>query len=135
MTPSGPSTASSATVTSHPASSPARTGYGATIGVAALLQSTGDGRCLFVAGCAANQRRFRNEFDHVVLLTAPVQVRLERLATRTTDPFGKHPDERSKILTDKADVEPMLRAGAGLVIETTEPVEATVQRLLDLLAL
>ena len=102
--------------------------------VAALLQSTGDGT-LFVAGCAPNQGRFRSEIDHVVLLTAPVQVTLERLAERTTNPFGKHPDERAKVLTDKAHIEPMLRAGADLVIETTEPVEATVQRLLDLLAL
>jgi dephospho-CoA kinase len=77
---------------------------------------------------------FRSEFDHVVLLTAPVQVTLERLATRTTNPFGKRPDERAKILADKADIEPMLRADADLVVETTEPVEATVQRLLDLLA-
>jgi hypothetical protein len=58
---------------------------------------------------------------------------LERLATRTTNPFGKRPDERAKFLADKADVEPLLRAGADLVLETTEPVEVTVQRLLDLL--
>lgn len=101
--------------------------------VAALLQSTGD-LPQFVAGCAPNQGRFRDEFDHVVLLTAPVQVTLERLATRTTNPFGKHPDERAKILADKADVEPALRAGADLVIDTTDPIEVTVQHLLELIA-
>jgi dephospho-CoA kinase len=101
--------------------------------VAALLRSSSD-ETLFVAGCAPNQGRFRSEFDHVVLLTAPVQVTLERLATRTTNPFGKRPDERAKILADKDDVEPLLRSGADLVVETTEPVEVTVQRLLDLLA-
>ena len=84
--------------------------------IAALLPSTGDVP-LFVAGCAPNQGRFRSEFDHVVLLTAPVQVTLERLGTRKTNPFGKNPDERAKILADKADVEPMLRAGADLIVE------------------
>lgn len=69
----------------------------------------------------------------MVLLTAPVQVTLERLATRTTNRFGKHQDDRAKVLADKAEVEPTLRAGAGLVVETTEPVEVPVQRLLDLL--
>jgi hypothetical protein len=69
------------------------------------MQSCSD-ETLFVAGCAPNQGRFRSEFDHVVLLTAPVQVALERLATRTTNPFGKHPDERARILADKADTSP-----------------------------
>ena len=101
--------------------------------VAALLRSTGD-EALFVAGCASNQGRFHSEFDHVVLLTPPAQVTLERLAARTTNPFGKDPDERAKILADKTNVEPMLRAAADLVIETAEPIETTVQRMLELLA-
>lgn len=101
--------------------------------VAALLRSTGDKR-LFVAGCAPNQGRFQSRFAHIVLLTAPVQVTLERLATRTTNPFGKHPEEHSKILAGKAEIEPMLRAGADAIIETTDLLETTVQRLLDLLA-
>jgi dephospho-CoA kinase len=98
--------------------------------VAALLRSTGEGP-LFLAGCAPNQGRFRSEFDHVVLLTAPVEVTLARLAARSTNPFGKRPEERAKVLADKAAFEPMLRAGADLVVETIEPVEATVQRLLE----
>ncbi|MFO7960433.1 MAG: AAA family ATPase [Nitriliruptoraceae bacterium] len=101
--------------------------------VAALLQSM-DHETLFVAGCAPNQGRFRGSFDHVVLLTAPVQVTLERLATRTTNPFGKHPDERHKILADKADIEPMLAAAADLIIDTSGPLEVTVQRVLGLVA-
>jgi dephospho-CoA kinase len=98
--------------------------------VAALLRTT-DARPLFLAGCAPNQGRFRDEFDRVVLLTAPVDVTLTRLAARTTNPFGKSADERAKVLADKASFEPMLRAGADLVIETTEPIDTTVQRLLD----
>jgi hypothetical protein len=35
------------------------------------------------------------------------------------------------VLADKAAIEPMLRAGADLVVETTEAVEGKVQRLLD----
>ena len=101
--------------------------------VAALLRSAGEGT-LFLAGCAPNQARFRSEFDRVVLLTAPVEVTLERLAARSTNPFGKRPEERAKVLADKAAFEPMLRAGADLVVETAEPVETTVQHLLGLLA-
>lgn len=100
--------------------------------VAALLRSTG-GAPLFLAGCAPNQGRFRSQFDRVVLLTAPVEMTLERLASRSTNPFGKRPEEHARILADKADFEPMLRATADLVVDTTESVETTVQRLLGLL--
>ena len=98
----------------------------------AELLSTASDQPLFLAGCAPNQGRFRRELDRVVLLTAPVEVTLTRLVTRTTNPFGKHPEERAKILADKAAFEPLLRASSDLVVETTEPVEATVRRLLNL---
>ena len=48
---------------------------------------------LFVAGCVRNQGGFRGCFDEVVLLTAPVDVLMHRIATRTTNPFGKDPAE------------------------------------------
>ncbi len=96
------------------------------------LLTTTAGKVLFAAGCAANQGHFRTHFDHVVLLTAPVEVTLERLATRTTNPFGKDPAECAKILADKAAFEPILRQSADLELETTEPLATTVQRLVDL---
>ena len=91
------------------------------------------GEVLFVAGCAANQGRFRTHMDHVVLLTAPVEVTLERPAAHTTNPFGEDPVERAKILADKAAFEPLLRQSADLELETTEPLEMTMQRLVDLI--
>ena len=44
---------------------------------------------LFVAGCASNQGRLYDLLDHVVLLTAPLDVLLERVATRASNPYGK----------------------------------------------
>ena len=99
--------------------------------VAALLRTAQEGT-LFLSGCAPNQGRFRTQFDRVVLLTAPVEVTLARLAGRTTNPFGKKPEERARILADKAAFEPMLRASADHVIDTAEPIETTIERLLDL---
>jgi len=51
--------------------------------IAALLDEDSDG-ALFVAGCVANQGRFYPRFDAVVLLSAPADVILDRLATRLT---------------------------------------------------
>src|SRR5690606_27047765 len=67
--------------------------------VRTLLDSAGSGP-LFVSGCAANQVRFYPDFDHIVLLTAPAPVIKERLATRTTNSFGKAPAELARVLQD-----------------------------------
>src|SRR5690242_19472413 len=52
------------------------------------LLSTEDADLLFVAGCASNQGKFYSQFDHVILLSAPAEVVVQRLATRTTNAFG-----------------------------------------------
>ena len=62
---------------------------------------------LFVGGCVANQGRFSDRFDAVVLLSAPQQILLERLATRTgRNDFGKPAGERARILADLHEIEP-----------------------------
>jgi dephospho-CoA kinase len=48
---------------------------------------------LFVAGCASNQGSFYDRFDAVVLLSVPREVMLQRIATRSTNPFGKDAHE------------------------------------------
>ena len=87
------------------------------------------GRTLFVAGCVANQGRFYDRFDAVVLLTVPEEVMLERLETRTTNDFGKRDAERDAVLADLRAVEPLLRAGATAEIDTRSPVGALADRL------
>ncbi len=96
------------------------------------LLSTEDAELLFVSGCASNQGKFRRQFDHVVLLSAPTEVIVERLATRTTNPYGKHPYELARVLGDIETVEPLLRRGATLEVDTSAPVEQVVETILDL---
>ena len=85
---------------------------------------------LFVSGCVSNQKTFHPRFAAVVLLSAPADVLLERLATRVTNDFGKSSDERERILADLAAVEPLLRAGADAEIDTRAPVAEVADRLL-----
>jgi adenylate kinase family enzyme len=77
---------------------------------------------LFVSGCVANQGRFYPTFNAVVLLTVPEPVLLDRVASRTTNDFGKAEVERDRILRDLHEVEPLLRRGAGAEIDTRRPV-------------
>jgi dephospho-CoA kinase len=85
---------------------------------------------LYVSGTVSNQGRFYPEFDAVVLLSAPVDVLLRRLESRTTNAYGKSAEERDLILRHVAEVEPLLRATCTHVLDATQPVEAVVAELM-----
>jgi adenylate kinase family enzyme len=96
--------------------------------IAALLDSD-DGRSLFVQGCVRNQSKFYDRFDAVVLLSAPADVLLDRIARRTTNDYGKTPLERAMILDDLAEVEPLLRKGCTHELDASRPLEEVVADL------
>lgn len=87
------------------------------------------GEPLFLSGTVANQGRFRDRFDAVVLLTAPLDVLLERVRVRATNDFGKSHAERAAIVRDHREVEPILRGAATHVIDTSDPEEVVVDAL------
>jgi shikimate kinase len=86
------------------------------------LLSTEDADVLFVGGTASNQGKFYAQFHHIVLLSAPASVLIERLSTRTTNTYGKHPDELARVLQHLQTVEPLLRRTASLEVDTSAPV-------------
>lgn len=92
---------------------------------------------VFIAGAATNQPTFYPRFDHIVLLTAPADVMAdvmaERLRTRTTNPYGKRPEELALALHYKQTVEPAMRRSATIEIDTTAPLEDVVARIVSLL--
>ncbi len=91
------------------------------------LLATADDRLLFFAGCSEEQIEL--PFDYRVLLTAPTIVLIGRLRTRTNNSYGRDREERAQVLADLADVEPLLRRSADLVLTTT----ARVPEIADLL--
>lgn len=95
-----------------------------------LLSGTGAG-VLFVAGCAANQGKFYPQFDHIVLLTAPAGVIAGRLATRTSNPYGKHPDEVARTLRLQQTIEPLIRRSADLEVDTTGSLDEFVATVVN----
>jgi dephospho-CoA kinase len=96
------------------------------------LLATEDADVLFVAGCEENQGRFRARFDHVVLLSAPLETMVERLTTRTTNPYGKDREELRRFLEDVEAVEPLLRRVADHEVRTTAPLDEVVATVLRL---
>jgi dephospho-CoA kinase len=96
------------------------------------LLDTEDADVLFVAGCEENQAQFHPRFDHIVLLSAPVETLLERVATRTGNrvrevrrgavPDPGRPRERRAAARRVADHE----------IRTTAPLDEVVEDVLRL---
>jgi shikimate kinase len=94
--------------------------------------STEDTDVLFVSGCAENMPKFFPQFDLIVLLSAPASVLVERLRTRTTNQYGKGPEEVARVLSLVKSVEPRLRRAAAYEIDTSAPLEEVVVTLLRL---
>jgi len=88
-----------------------------------------------VSGTTDNQGSFYDRFEHVVLLSVPVEILLERVARRTDNPYGRTADDQEEIRRLTTEVEPLLRQTADVEIDGREPVEVladTVERLAHL---
>ena len=97
-----------------------------------LLLATEDADVLFVAECEENQGKFLDRFDQIILLSAPVETLVQRLATRTTNLYGKSSEELERVLDDVENVEPLLRGIATHEVRKTMPLEDVVASVLRL---
>ena len=80
-----------------------------------------------VAGTVANQGRFYTEFDHVILLSAPLEVLLERVRLRANNPYGSAPEERAQITHYVKTVEPLIREAATSELDGTQSPASLVE--------
>ena len=87
----------------------------------------------FFAGCSEEQAEL--EFDSRVLLTAPPAVLCARLQVRASKDYGRAPAQLTQVLRDLDEIEPLLRASADLVVETTGAATDIVDLILDTLGL
>ena len=94
------------------------------------LLSTTDTGILFVSGCAPNMGKFLAQFDQVILLSAPAEVIVARLAARTNNAYGQQAGEVARVLDLIQTVEPLLRRAAGHEIDTRAPLAEVVGAVL-----
>jgi dephospho-CoA kinase len=87
------------------------------------------GSTLYVSGTVSNQGRFYPRFDAVVLLSAPAETLLRRVATRSTNNYGKSSKDRDLIVRNLAEVEPLLRATCTHEVDATQPLDLVVEQL------
>ena len=85
----------------------------------ALLASHED---LVVSGTVENQGAFYDRFDAVVLLSAPIDVLLDRVRTREGNTYGRAAEQQEDIRRYTAEVEPLLRRSATHELDGRRPV-------------
>jgi adenylate kinase family enzyme len=84
---------------------------------------------LYMSGTVSNQGRFYDRLDAIVLLSAPEEVLLARIDSRTDNAYGKASEERQRIIDEIARIEPLLRTTCTHEIDTTKPVADVVADL------
>ncbi len=88
-----------------------------------------DGPSLYVSGTVSNQGRFYDRFDAIVLLSAPADVLLDRLQSRTSNPYGERPEERELVLRQLDEVEPLLRSTCTHELDAAESLVSVIAQL------
>lgn len=76
-----------------------------------------------VSGTTENQGQFYDRFEHVVLLSAPVHVLIDRVRQRPNNPYGHSAEQQQQIRRHLTDVEPLLRRGATVEMDSRMPVD------------
>jgi len=99
--------------------------------MSALLEHERD---VVVSGTVENQGRFYDRFEHVVLLTAPVDVLITRVSTRTNNPYGRTAEDQADIRKYVVEVEPLLRRGASLELDGQRPIAELADAVEELIA-
>jgi gluconate kinase len=64
-----------------------------------------------------------------VLLSAPIDVLVRRIETRTSNHYGKTAAERELILSQVVEVEPLLRSTCTHELDATQPIDLVVAKL------
>ena len=94
------------------------------------LKQEGD-KPIFICGGAMNQEDFKHHFEKVFTLHIDDETLKHRLATRTNNDFGKHPDELALQLEwNKGAVSYSQQRGTTL-IDATKPLSEVVDEILN----
>jgi shikimate kinase len=94
--------------------------------IASLLDKHRD---LFLSGTVENQGTFYDRFEHVVLLTAPTEVLINRVTNRVSNRYGHSMADQTQIRQYVRDVEPLLRNTATIELDGQRAVSDLADEL------
>lgn len=73
---------------------------------------------IFISGCCSNQANLYPLFDYIVLLSASLETILNRVAERTSNPYGKTSEERNEIIWNYENIQPLLQENVHFELNT-----------------
>lgn len=88
-------------------------------------------RTAFLCGSAENEADVRDLFDLTVCLVIDEDTLRHRLATRTTNAFGQHPEELAAALKWNPRMRAIYESLGAAVIDASEPVIEVVDTVID----
>lgn len=94
--------------------------------------SSGGGGTVFLFGAVANEFEVWDHFDRVACLVIDDDVVRARLAGRSTNSFGKHPEDLERVLGWNQDLERLYRELGATIIDGSRPLDEVVEAVLDL---
>lgn len=94
------------------------------------LAATASSGVTFLCGSVENELDVWPYFDLVVCLVIDDETLRHRLATRTTNEFGKHPGELEAALARNQDAEAQYRKLGCTTVDATRPLDAVVRDVL-----
>ncbi|MEU1272676.1 hypothetical protein [Streptomyces sp. NPDC005799] len=88
-------------------------------------------RIAFLCGSAENEEDVRDLFDVTVCLVIDEDTLRHRLATRTTNAFGQHPEELAAALEWNPRMRAIYESLGATVIDASKPVNEVVDSVID----
>jgi hypothetical protein len=88
-------------------------------------------RVAFLCGSAENEADVRDLFDAMVCLVADDDTLRFRLATRTTNTFGRHPEEIAATLEWNPRLRAIYEGYGAAIIDASRPVSTVLDSVLD----
>jgi hypothetical protein len=85
----------------------------------------------FLCGSVENEEVVRDLFDHIICLVADNETLRDRLGTRTTNAFGKHPEELEAALGWNDDAEARYRRLGATIIDGRRPPREVADAILS----
>lgn len=88
-------------------------------------------RTAFLCGSAENEAHVRDLFDLIVCLVIDENTLRHRLATRTTNTFGQHPEELAAALRWNPQMRALYESRGATIIDASKPVTEVVDSVID----
>lgn len=85
---------------------------------------------VFIVGSVENEVKVWEYFDVVICLVADDETLRSRLGSRTTNAYGKNPEELAIALERNQELEEIYRGFGAHIIDGTLPIDTVVERIL-----